>query len=219
MTSNAFLKPEIQLTWFYFLLLAGLNYSNLQKHALNSVYVLMNLTVTRRPVRLKHFYHPVIIAAVYAIFNIIYFFAKGKRDDGKRYIYQVMDWGVPKRAILFLFIAMVLTITLHFLVFGIYKLRQFIHQKCKKRTLPLIVDDESDSSEESNRVSVNSPNSKSSTSSQNLNNEDTSSTIFKFSPSETTNARSVVDSSTVTDLTSSESSSIINKTFLDINKQ
>ncbi|XP_064632745.1 protein rolling stone-like [Lineus longissimus] len=101
------------------------------KHSFNSVVILMDLFVTATPIRLLHFIYPVSLGLLYAFFNIVYFLMDGPGPDGRNhYVYAVMDWNKPGTATGAVFLGLGLSLVCQIVLFGLYKLRVFIHDKC-----------------------------------------------------------------------------------------
>ncbi|XP_064609916.1 protein rolling stone-like [Liolophura sinensis] len=108
-----------------------IQFVNFNVHAINSVIVLLDLAITAHPVRLYHVYQPVLYVLVYGLFYIIYWAAGGVDPHGNHYIYKVLDWGRnPGSAAGLSFGLVCLAVPLiHLFVFGLYKLRLYIHQR------------------------------------------------------------------------------------------
>ncbi|XP_071083458.1 glycine receptor subunit alpha-4-like [Haliotis cracherodii] len=62
-------------------------------HAGNTIYVIINLSITASPVRFLHFFHPFIVAVTFAIFSAVYQAAGGTNGLGYSAIYSVLDWS------------------------------------------------------------------------------------------------------------------------------
>lgn len=117
--------------WFLCFAAKPLTAVNLETHALNAVYVLLNLFVARVPVRFYHLFHSVIYGAVYIAFSGIYYGAGGTNEIGNPYIYSVIDWRKPGTAILYSIVVVLIALpVVHMLLYGVYLLRIFIHKKC-----------------------------------------------------------------------------------------
>ncbi|OWF50346.1 Protein rolling stone [Mizuhopecten yessoensis] len=101
---------------------------NIETHALNAVYVILNLFVTGLPVRILHFWHSMVYAFVYVLFSLFYTLGGGTNEANKNYVYSVLDWkgstgftvGI---SIAVIFVAMPLV---HCVCYGIYRLRRAI---------------------------------------------------------------------------------------------
>lgn len=48
---------------------------------------------------------------------------------GKRYIYNVLNWEKPEKAMIMVFGTLILAITVHIILFWIYKLRVFVQRR------------------------------------------------------------------------------------------
>ncbi|XP_045198221.2 protein rolling stone-like, partial [Mercenaria mercenaria] len=70
---------------YYTLLKVEFTYSSIYTH-LSSVYTILGLLFSAKPVQLLHFYQPMIPAVVYVVFSIIYHNSGGER------IYPILDW-------------------------------------------------------------------------------------------------------------------------------
>ncbi|KAM3967705.1 protein rolling stone [Aphomia sociella] len=95
--SNAFIITAL----FWILLYDPGNYEesdqlaywlDISTHGFNSWIALLELLLSRTPVRLCHFYQPLSIGLWYAAFTAVYFAAGGTDSFGNPFIYQVLDW-------------------------------------------------------------------------------------------------------------------------------
>ncbi len=97
-------------------------------HAMNSIFVLIDVFVCATPMRLLHVYQTAILGIYYSIFSVIYYAAGGTNPSGHPYIYEILDWREPGYAVLICcmgcFVAVPLT---WFGLFGLYKLRLKLH--------------------------------------------------------------------------------------------
>lgn len=57
----------------------------------------------------------------------VFFFCSSR--NGKRYIYNVLDWEKPQKAMVMVFGTLILAITVHIILFWIYKLRVFVQRR------------------------------------------------------------------------------------------
>ncbi|XP_059475266.1 protein rolling stone-like [Neocloeon triangulifer] len=84
-------KPEVH----------PLDFSNVRDHILNTVIVLVDLLVCAHPIRLLHIYQPMLLGLVYPAFTAIYHYMfHGVNRNGKKYIYETMDWGNPTKVLI-----------------------------------------------------------------------------------------------------------------------
>ncbi|CAH1268135.1 Hypp3833 [Branchiostoma lanceolatum] len=113
--------------------------SSILEHVVNSIIALLDLLVSGTPVTILNVIYPVAYAAVYAVFYVNYWAAGGKGRDGSTAIYPVIDFGKdPGMAsgilVGFVFVAVP---AFHFLSYGLYRLRELVVTKIKRRTSPV----------------------------------------------------------------------------------
>ena len=84
--------------------------TNVETHILNTVYVLIDLTVSAVPLRILHFYQPMFYLLVYLTFNLIYFLSGGLTPLGNHAIYPIMDWENLPLTIPFMLLTLLLII-------------------------------------------------------------------------------------------------------------
>ncbi|XP_041349769.1 protein rolling stone-like isoform X1 [Gigantopelta aegis] len=75
--------------------------TTLIEHALNGVYVILNLPVTAVPFKIYHMYQTMIFGVVYITFTIVYQALGGTNRHDKPYIYPQIDWNHPGTAAMF----------------------------------------------------------------------------------------------------------------------
>ncbi|XP_046544474.1 uncharacterized protein LOC124254672 [Haliotis rubra] len=103
---------------------SGMTLSNLNVHGLNTVFVIVDTFITARPVRILHFIHALIYAAVYMIFSLIYW------ATDKAIIYKyILDWSTPGSTVGIMLGISVLVFILQVVYFGLYQLRLYIYRK------------------------------------------------------------------------------------------
>ncbi|XP_067684220.1 protein rolling stone-like [Haliotis asinina] len=104
-------------------------------HAGNTIYVIVNLCITASPVRWLHFFHPFIVAIVYAIFSAVFQAAGGTNGLGYSSIYPVLDWqGNPGSATLYAFVCCCIGVPLiQFVIMLIAMLRVTLFESCLGR--------------------------------------------------------------------------------------
>ncbi|XP_014677704.1 PREDICTED: protein rolling stone-like isoform X2 [Priapulus caudatus] len=74
---------------------------DINTHAINSVYVIVDVIVSATPVRLLHMWIAQLGALVYVVFTAIYWAAGGTGAHGVAYIYSVLDYGnAPGQAVI-----------------------------------------------------------------------------------------------------------------------
>lgn len=109
---------------------------NLGVHALNSVYVLLNVFVTAMPTRVYHLFHSSLYGTTFLLFSVIYYYANGTDVQGNPYIYSSLDWGNPGTTSLLSVGAVLIAIPIaHVLYFGLHILSTSI-PRCDNETKP-----------------------------------------------------------------------------------
>nr|XP_039267755.1 protein rolling stone-like [Styela clava] len=100
---------------------------NIHRHALNAVFVTVDLFVSRVPVRLLHFVYPMLIGITYVLFTYIIHAA----DVMSSFYRNALDWEkVPVTSIVLCILAVLVAVPLlHSLTFGMYHLRAFIARR------------------------------------------------------------------------------------------
>ncbi|CAH1782828.1 unnamed protein product [Owenia fusiformis] len=98
------------------------------KHTLNTVFVLIDIMIQAVPIRLFHVVYPLFIAAVYIVFNALYFLNNGMGYEGKHYAYNTMDWTYPFTAAITCAMGLVGATLIQCVLFLLYKLRRWIYR-------------------------------------------------------------------------------------------
>ena len=80
---------------------------------MNSLFVLFDLLITATPIRLLHFYQPMVYLAIYALFSVIFYLAGGMTASGSHYIYPVLNWGKVGPTLAFMGVGVVASLLLH----------------------------------------------------------------------------------------------------------
>ena len=104
---------------------AGLTHSSINTHLLNSVYVVSSLVFCAKPIRLLHFYQPLVYALMYIIFSVIYHVSGGGA------IYSALDWSNTGSAALMSALVLFIGVpVVHTFCFALFTLRVYISSKC-----------------------------------------------------------------------------------------
>ena len=102
--------------------------NSILKHYINSVFVLLNLLLTKKPYRILHFYIPVIFSAIYILFSLVY--QKGFNQNA---IYSALDWNNVPNVFLYVFgLPLVFVPLLTLLLYIITVIRDAIGNLCEK---------------------------------------------------------------------------------------
>ena len=115
----------------------SVNANNITKHALNSVFMLIDTCLSSIPVRLVHWVYALLYFVVYLAFSVIYWQLGGTNLQGKPYIYGALNYSDFKSKIgglLVVFLLLVLPL-LHLFLLGVAKLRDYLHKKYNDRSI------------------------------------------------------------------------------------
>ena len=130
------LTAGVWVTAGYWSMLAGsdpIDANNITKHALNSVFMVIDLWLSAIPVRLFHSLYALLYLLIYIAFSVFYWLLGGTNIEGQPYIYKSLDYNDFKPTIgdlLAVFLLVVLPV-LQLILFGITKLRDHLHRKYK----------------------------------------------------------------------------------------
>jgi len=132
--SNISLPAALIVTLMYWTALYPIrggvpDFGNLVVHAVNSVYAILEISITNIPVRYFHVYQCWIYAFAYGMFNLGYCLVNGG------YIYPILKWNEYPAisagvlcGMLFIVIPLV-----YLIVYGLYRLRLVMVSKCISR--------------------------------------------------------------------------------------
>nr|XP_022297173.1 protein rolling stone-like [Crassostrea virginica] len=102
--------------------------NSILKHYINSVFVVLNLLLTKKPYRILHFYIPVIFSVIYILFSLVY--QKGFNQNA---IYSALDWNNVPNVFLYVFgLPLVFIPLLTLLLYTITVIRDAIGNLCEK---------------------------------------------------------------------------------------
>ncbi|XP_022297164.2 protein rolling stone-like [Crassostrea virginica] len=102
--------------------------NSILKHYINSVFVVLNLLLTKKPYRILHFYIPVIFSVIYILFSLVY--QKGFKQNA---IYSALDWNNVPNVFLYVFgLPLVFVPLLTLLLYTITVIRDAIGNLCEK---------------------------------------------------------------------------------------
>lgn len=99
--------------------------NNITKHALNSVFMLIDTFLSSIPVRLFHSVYPLLYIIVYLAFTVVYWQLGGTNIQGQPYIYKLLDYNniEPSTGCLIGFFLLLVQPVLQLILFGLVKLR------------------------------------------------------------------------------------------------
>ncbi|EDW52215.1 protein rolling stone [Drosophila sechellia] len=116
---------------------SALDATNVLTHAFNSICMFIDLWIVAHPLRLLHIFLPVLFGVVFAIFSYIYHLCGGINKKGKPYIYYVIDWSKPQNAFITVVGVLLLSCCIYVLLFAFFKLRLFLHRRCRNANFVL----------------------------------------------------------------------------------
>ena len=102
--------------------------NNITKHALNSMFMLVDTFLSSIPVRLLHSVYPLLYIIVYLAFTVIYWQLGGTNIQGQPYIYSLLDYNnfqASTGCIIGFFLLLVQPV-LQLMLFGLVKLRDCV---------------------------------------------------------------------------------------------
>ncbi|GAB1602094.1 protein rolling stone-like [Argonauta hians] len=103
------------------------------KHMMNTVYVIVDLMLACRPIRIFHMLFPVMLGSIYAIFNATYFLNDGTILDGRHYAYNVLNWNVPAEAIVTCILCIAQSIFSQVVLYHLAAARLWLHSRFYER--------------------------------------------------------------------------------------
>ncbi|XP_066146110.1 protein rolling stone-like [Euwallacea fornicatus] len=68
-------------------------------HGMNSILMFLDFCAVGHPVRLLHFYYPIIFTMIYVSMTAIYYSCGGTAKGGEKYIYPILKWDEPLKTL------------------------------------------------------------------------------------------------------------------------
>uniref|UniRef100_A0A182IWF9 Protein rolling stone n=1 Tax=Anopheles atroparvus TaxID=41427 RepID=A0A182IWF9_ANOAO len=102
---------------------------NLMVHVLNSIIMLIDLTIVGHPIKLNHAYWTTGIGVGYTLFSIIYYLAGGTDRHNDSSIYKMLDWTKPGKSIVICALGIFAVFLMHFLCYCLYCLRVWLYAR------------------------------------------------------------------------------------------
>ncbi|XP_067854545.1 protein rolling stone isoform X2 [Heptranchias perlo] len=124
----------VTITYWIFTYIPGqsrLDSININMHVMNSVLVLLELSMTAAPIHLAHFVYVMAYCLTYIIFTIVYWAAGGTNLKGEAFIYRILSYGENPGLAAGCVIVTICFITpaLQLLVWNLHFLRRHIYLK------------------------------------------------------------------------------------------
>lgn len=104
-------------------------------HLINSVVIVADIMLSANPVRILHVVYALILGVCYILLTVIFWAVNGTNARGEPYIYSYIDYNKSPGFTSGLLVGFVLVgqPLVQALLFGLYKLRCFLGQKCGKK--------------------------------------------------------------------------------------
>ena len=99
--------------------------NNITKHAINSVFMVIDTFLSSIPVRLFHSVYPLLYIIVYLAFTVVYWQLGGTNIQGQPYIYSLLDYNnfEASTGCIIAFFLLLVQPVLQLILFGLVKLR------------------------------------------------------------------------------------------------
>ena len=119
------LTMGILVSIMYFLLIYNpeediLSLTNISRHILNSVFLLVEFTFNTLAVKFYHLVHCLVLSVCYAIYTFIFWYVV---EPPENYIYRIINWGKPFRTCSLIALLMFAALILNIVLVGISKLK------------------------------------------------------------------------------------------------
>jgi hypothetical protein len=110
--------------------------TDILNHVANTIYVIVDVAMVAIPFRIQHVFHPILYAATYMVFYVIYELSGGHNALDKPYIYAALDWKVHQSsAAIYSVLSVLLATPLAFAgLFGICLAREAIYNNWFPKT-------------------------------------------------------------------------------------
>ncbi|XP_033628041.1 protein rolling stone-like [Asterias rubens] len=98
---------------------------NVHLHALNTVFIYLDLFISATPVRFIHFVYAILYGLMYTTFTLIYYWAGGLNPiSGETGIYpHILDWANPGFTMLSIFAVIIIVPLTHLAGWGCFRIR------------------------------------------------------------------------------------------------
>ena len=116
----------VTICYWSFVLKGTPDFLDISTHALNTVFILVEVILGRVPIRLLHVVYTMIYLSAYVIFTVIYWTAGGRNAKDEPYIYEILDYEGKSAGSLVVSVLSLLFIGVpvcQIVLFGLYKLR------------------------------------------------------------------------------------------------
>lgn len=103
------------------------------QHILGPAFMLIEVIMSNIPIRLLHFIYSHIFSSIYVLFTVTYWAAGGVNEDGKHYIYKVLNYeDHAGEAIFTVFCLLIIMQSLvHSFLYILFRFRAWLVSKCQ----------------------------------------------------------------------------------------
>lgn len=122
----------ILITSGYFIFIHHCDHSNPRSkflHALLLIVVLTDFAISRIPVRILQVYPTILLGLVYLGFTYFYSVLGGRNLKGDRFIYEILDWDYPLRALGHGLLGIVGIVIGRIVIYGVYRAKSALYLK------------------------------------------------------------------------------------------
>ena len=134
---NIAANAAILVTLSYWTLIFGGKTSGLDvtTHLINSVFIIAEVMLSTIPIRILHVVYALVLGICYVLMTVIFWAVDGTNARGEPYIYSYIDYNKSPGFSSGLVVGFVLVGQpfAQTLLFGLYKLRCFLGEKCGKK--------------------------------------------------------------------------------------
>ncbi|XP_046559015.1 protein rolling stone-like [Haliotis rubra] len=113
---------------------AGVDFTTVNTHAINLSLVVLDLYISRYPIRVHHFYVGMCFFTTYSVFTAIYWATGGTNHLGRPYVYSALNYTEdPGYALIFVFSVTLAAVPLiHCVMYGLYRSRVAVWNRCRR---------------------------------------------------------------------------------------
>lgn len=109
-----------------------LGLTNIGRHVLNSVFILVEFSFNSIPVKLVHLVWGVVFSLLYAVYTVIFWYTVGPPEN---YIYKVINWDKPFPTIKLIFLLIFAAFFIKLVLLMLSKLKFHVSGSCNNPSL------------------------------------------------------------------------------------
>lgn len=107
-----------------------LGLTNVSRHILNSVFILVELTFNSIAVKFIHLVWVLVLTTVYGLYTLLFWYVVPPPEN---YIYDVVDWAKPARTVQLLIVLQIVSLILKLLLVASWRLKRRLWEISKSR--------------------------------------------------------------------------------------